>query len=229
MNGDERARYFDDIRLFMPYFGPFLLWVGISNANRFHPNAMYVTYPLKTILVAIVLICLRKDFSELKWKCSIHGVWVGLLALAVWLIPYWEFIPGLPAPDLTKPGFNPLQFEENSLAMWSLIVFRVGGASLVVPVFEELLFRSCVARLVINQDFKQVPVGTFSWASLGITTLAFMAGHQDWEWVGAVLVGLMYYGLVVWRKNILDCVIAHGVTNFGLGIYVLVRHEWFWW
>jgi membrane protease YdiL (CAAX protease family) len=47
--------------------------------------------------------------------------------------------------------------------------------------------------------------------------------------VGAILVGLLYYWLVVWRKNILDCIVAHGVTNLTLGIYILRTREWFWW
>lgn len=218
----------DDLKLLLPYFGPFLLWVGLAYANDLHPNAVYVVYPLKTILVAVVLICLRKNFPELQWKWSWHGVWVGLVALAVWIVPYWDYIPKLPVPD-TRTGYNPLQFEQNPLAMYSLAAFRLAGASLVVPVFEELLFRSCIARLVISQDFKTVPVGAFTWASLAITTVAFTVGHQPWEYVGAVLVGLMYHGLIVWRKNILDCIVAHGVTNLALGIYVLYTKQWFWW
>jgi len=223
---DDEAR--EDLKLLLPYFAPYFLWVGLAYANKLHPNAVYVLYALKTIVVAILLIGLRKNFPELTWKWSFHGVWVGVLALGVWLVPYWKFIPGLPAPDTTG-GYNPLQFESNPLAMYSAIAFRIAGASLVVPFIEELLFRSCIARMVISQDFKAVPIGAFSWASLAITTIAFAIGHHPWEYVGAVLVGLMYYGLIVWRKNILDCIIAHGVTNLTLGIYVLWTKQWWWW
>jgi hypothetical protein len=227
MFADDESR--EELKVLLPYFAPYLLLWPFQAANSWHPNAMYVTYPLKTIVIAIALICLRRNFPELQWKWSFHGVWVGLLALAVWLVPYWKFIPGLPAPEVDRGGFNPLQFDKNPLTMYGLIVFRLAGASLVIPFVEELLFRSCIARLVISQDFKRLPIGTFSWASLAITTIAFTIGHRPWEWVGAILVGLLYYWLVVWRKNILDCIVAHGVTNLTLGIYILRTREWFWW
>jgi CAAX prenyl protease-like protein len=182
-------------------------------------------------VIAIILICLRKHYTELQWKWSAHGVWVGLVALAIWLVPYWKFIPGLPAPDAKESGFNPLQFHDNPLAMWALIGFRLAGAALVIPFVEELLFRSCIARLTVdlNKDLRAIPVGSFTWASLAITTVAFTVGHRPWEWLPSVLVGALYYWLVVWRKNILDCIVAHGVTNLALGIYVLTTEQWYWW
>lgn len=232
MNDAKPASRGDEMRMLLPYFVPYFLWVGAAYLNKLDPNAVYIVYPLKTILVAIVLICLRKHFPELRWKCSIHGVWVGLLALAVWLVPYWKLHPQIPSPDMEK-GFDPLQFSDNPVLMVSLIVFRISGASLVVPFIEELLFRSCIARLVIGEtherDFKSIPVGTFTWSSLWITTAAFTIGHQQWEWIGAILVGLLYHWLVIWRKNILDCIIAHAVTNLGLGLWVLWTKQWWWW
>lgn len=232
MNTPAMETRTDDLKSLLPYFLPYFLWVGFAYANKIHPEAVYVAYPLKTILVAILLICPRKQFPELKWNWSIHGVGVGIVALGLWLIPFWKLHPEIPAPNFEEGGFNPFQFEDNSLLMVSLIVFRISGATLVVPFIEELLFRSCIARLIVcyreNGDFRKVPIGTFTWASMWVTTLAFMVGHRQWEWIGALLVGFLYHGLVMWRKNILDCIVAHAVTNFGLGICVLVTKQWWW-
>src|SRR5688572_20428661 len=126
MTEGDKGQGREDLKLLLPYFVPYFLFVAFAYANKLHPNAMYVVYPIKTIVVGIVLICLGKHYTELKWKFSIHGIWVGLLALAVWLVPFWKFVPQLPAPDVEAGGFNPLQFEANPLAMWSLILFRVG-------------------------------------------------------------------------------------------------------
>jgi hypothetical protein len=40
---------------------------------------------------------------------------------------------------------------------------------------------------------------------------------------------MMIAVLLVRTKSIGACIIAHGVTNFLLGLYVLRTHEWFFW
>ena len=50
---------------------------------------------------------------------------------------------------------------------------------------------------------------------------------------GELLAAFVWFSLVTWlmirTSNIWDCVAAHAVTNFLLGIYVVTQHQWQLW
>jgi membrane protease YdiL (CAAX protease family) len=48
-------------------------------------------------------------------------------------------------------------------------------------------------------------------------------------WPTAIVYGLLIGGLLVATRSLGACIIAHGVTNFLLGAYVLVTQDWKYW
>ena len=107
------------------------------------------------------------------------------------------------------------------------MAIRLAGAVLVVPVMEELFWRSFLLRYLINPDFKKVTLGTFSWFSF--ISVALLFGLEHHRWIQGIFAGFMYTALIINQKSLRGCVIAHGVTNLGLGLYVLATQNWMFW
>ncbi len=108
-----------------------------------------------------------------------------------------------------------------------LVFFRFLGAVIVVPIFEELFWRSFALRWVIHEDFTTVPIGTFTWLSFLVIVLGF--GFEHHRWLVGLAAGIIYNGLLYYKKDLSACVLAHGVTNLLLGVYVLMTQQWTFW
>jgi CAAX prenyl protease-like protein len=208
----------------LAYIIPFAIFILLSFICSQFPNGIYYMYPVKTIVVGASLFIYRKNYSELfhkiKLKSVIIAIIVGILVFIVWILPEGLY------PTLGASEFNPYQFESQSFIIF-LIVFRLIGAVIVVPVFEELFWRSFLIRWIINQDFKKVPIGKFTWLSFILTVIFFGIEHH--RWLVGLAAGAIYNGLLYQQKNLWPCIIAHGVTNLFLGAYVLMTQQWGFW
>ena len=84
-------------------------------------------------------------------------------------------------------------------------------------------------RFLIKEDFNNVPIGTFQWRSFLIVALAFMLVHQTADWPAAFLCGIAYNLVAVRTGSLSACVLAHAITNLGLGIYIMSTRQWGFW
>ncbi|MGD2063945.1 MAG: CAAX prenyl protease-related protein [Nitrospirota bacterium] len=211
-----------------PYVAPFATFIGFTYAGGQWPGVAHLWYLAKTVVVGAMLWGFRRHYVELGWGKS-AGNWavgaiVGVIVLVVWVAPDRVLAP-LRIGD--GPGFDPYSFGLDTALTWAVIAVRVFGAAVVVPIMEELFWRSFLMRYLIDTDFKSVALGTFSTLSFAVVAAAF--GFEHDRWVVGIAAGLAYGGLLVWRRDLFTCVLAHGVTNFGLGLYVLRTGEWSFW
>ena len=132
----------------------------------------------------------------------------------------WDFAT-MGSSEAYDPGILPEK------AYYTFIAVRLAGTALVVPVFEEIFWRSFVLRYIINQDFTKVKIGAFTWMSFLISSLLFGSEHN--LWLAGIMAGVFYNLLLYWSKNIYACIIAHSITNLLLGIYVLKTGSWQFW
>lgn len=198
-------------------FALFMLLTVIQPGETFRPWL----YPLKTVLVGVALLCLARRYPPL----NVHSTWfagvVGIVVFVLWVLPEGTY------PLLATP--TPIDPFENMVAPWVFlwIALRVFGAAVVVPIMEELFWRGFLIRWLINANFRKVAIGTFSWPLFLITSALFASEHNRW------LVGLtagVVYNLVLYRtKSLYACMIAHGVTNLALAVYVLATGKWGFW
>jgi len=107
------------------------------------------------------------------------------------------------------------------------ICFRMIGAIIVIPIMEELFWRSFLIRYLIDPGFKSVPIGKFSWLSLIATVVLFGVEHN--QWLPGIIAGIIYTLLLYRTKSLFACIVAHSVTNLALGVYVLFTHQWIYW
>jgi CAAX prenyl protease-like protein len=70
-----------------------------------------------------------------------------------------------------------------------------------------------------------VAVGTFTWFSLIATSLLFGVNHGK-MWPAGIAYGLLMGVLLIRTKSLGACIVAHGVTNFTLYLYVIYTGDW---
>ncbi len=225
---------------------PFLVFATLTMfQGKLGPGSQYWVYAAKTFLGAGLLFLVWPVIAELKWKLSWSGLGVGILVFALWvgLDPYYPkdllgFLrthlgswvglgPGESKPPMA-PTWVPFEFygKGSSLA-WFFIVCRILGSSLVVPALEEVFYRSLIYRYLIKQDAASVPLSTFDWRAFLLTSVVFGMAH--YEWLPGILCGMAYQALVCRKGRLGDAILAHAVTNFLLGLWVVSRNQWMFW
>jgi hypothetical protein len=108
------------------------------------------------------------------------------------------------------------------------VAIRLAGAVLVVPFMEELFWRDFLWRSILApNDFKLARIGEWDWKAFLIVTLLFASVHI--QWMTAIVWGVMIAMLLVRTRSLGACIIAHGVTNLLLGLYVLYTGDWYFW
>lgn len=215
---------------------PFAVFVALTLGQGFQflgPSAPFWIYLAKTFVGAALVLAVWPAVAEMRWKFSGAAIasGVGVFALWVGLDPLLQTI-GLPNsyPKLSNAGgvWNPLaQFPEQPTLVWLFIVTRVAGSSLVVPMLEEVFYRSFLYRYLQQVDFLSAPLGRFVATPFVVTSLIFGAAHR--EWLAGLLCGFCYQGLVCWKGRISDAIAAHAITNFLLGTWVVSRGAWQFW
>jgi CAAX prenyl protease-like protein len=214
-------------RPWAPYVFPFAFFLVPTGLVRFLPDWSPFLYITRTLIVGALLWFWRHEYShDIKHKLSFNEWCVafcsGLLVLAIWIIPE-SFLPWF----TTHEGFNPYAFGWSKKATIGLIALRMIGLSVVVPIMEELFWRSFLMRYLINPDFRRVTLGTFTWFSfIGVTILFGLEHHQV---IQGIIAGIVYTLLLIHQKKLRGCILSHGVTNLGLGIYILATESWMFW
>jgi membrane protease YdiL (CAAX protease family) len=229
-------------RPWLPYVAPMAAYMAFLFAQS-DKNLAWL-YPVKVTVVAGLLWFYRKQYDELRPGFSVLAVAVGLVAIAVWIFGD-AFYPKLdwlmlklnnllsrllgdkPGPDVpTTTVFDPFSLGAPVKA-WSFVGFRIFGAVVVVPLMEELFWRAFVIRWLVKEDFKAVPVGTFTWFSFAATV--FMFGVEHNEWAAGLVCGALYNWLYYRSKSVFACVVAHATSNAALAAWVLWRGDWKFW
>lgn len=189
-------------------------------------TALYF-YPLKIIAAGIAILYFWKDYNELSFRDLLRpgktalSVLAGLVVFVLWINMDWGF-----ARFGSAEAFNPQSIgSESNRAMF--MAARLLGASILVPVMEEIFWRSFLIRYIENPDFKSVPVGAWSLTPFLAVTLLFGLEHNM---VAAGLMAGAAYNLLLYRtRSIAQCIIAHSTTNLALGVYVIMTGNWQFW
>lgn len=205
----------------MPFVLPFALFAFLTYLTPLFDIPLSVGYPVKTILVAGCLAWYWKSFStDIRPSMDWPAIGVGIAVFVIWIA-----LEGL-YPQIGMPG----QYAAAATDLYGngvFLLFRLTGAALVVPVMEELFWRSFALRLLIDFDFRNVPLGRFTWFSFIAVSIAF--GFEHHRWLPGIIAGLAYAGVLYRTRNLFSPILAHAVTNLLLGIYVMQTDRWEFW
>ena len=151
------------------------------------------------------------------------GIVSGLTVTALW-VGLDGLYPTLPFLG-KRVSFDPARMYHG--ARIGFYVVRLIGLVLVVPLIEELFWRSFLIRWLIDPDFRRVPIGRVTLFSAAATSVLFAVAHP--EWLPALLTGLLWAGLLHQTRSLAACLISHVVANLALGIYVIQFGAWQFW
>jgi uncharacterized protein len=104
---------------------------------------------------------------------------------------------------------------------------RCIGAVLLVPVMEELFWRSFLMRWLQQPVFQGVEPRRVGLKAIVLSTFVFTLAHT--LWLAAVIAGFTYALLYVRSGKLWTAVIAHAVTNGALAAWVIATGQWQFW
>ncbi len=216
--------------LWIYYVLPMGIFMAITTLEGVVPRALYpLAYLLKILLVGAALVCCaprwRHEFRP-TWLAAGVGLVVGLLGVVMWVVvdhwtPHLAFLG-------TRTALNPFIAITDPSLRACFIGFRLLGIALIVPVMEEVFWRSFVHRFVMDPDaWQTLPIGVATPLAVGVGTVFFGLSHP--EWLAASVFALLMIGLCRFTGNLFASTIAHATTNFALAIYVLKTGAWIYW
>jgi uncharacterized protein len=209
----------------LPYVAPLVTFLALTSVEGwFGAGAYPMVYAAKVAIVAAVAWACRSSWRDLApwpgWGTIGIAVALGLGIAAVWvgLDPYYPRLRFLGTRSAFDPSGMPAAGRTGFLAV------RLFGLVVLVPLIEELFWRSFVMRWMADPDFEKVPVGRVTPAAAAVTSALFAAEHP--EWLPALITGLAWAGLLARTRSLAACVASHAAANLGLGAYVLATGAW---
>ena len=237
-NNPQSGTQSDDVisnyGLLLTYAAPYFAYVGIASLAGSLPAEW--SYSINIVIVTAILFWAWRRYVPFTgpngtFLSVIWGLPAGIAGTVIWILMLKPFVAA----------------EPNG---WSNSAFylRLCAATLLVPVFEELLMRGYIFRLAYQWDMERkkkkdnalyralhdrcinnFESGAWSITAILISTIAFTLGHQIVEWPAAFLYGLLMTLLWIKRKDLISCIVAHATTNLTLGLYVRLTQHWEFW
>ena len=213
----------------LPYAAPFALFLALTTVEAHLPLETYPAfYAVKIALTAALLLLFAYAYPEARPGGSGWAVAAGLGVLMVfaWIFvdrhtPHFAFLG-------SRIGYDPAREISTRAGLVSFLVVRFLGLAVVVPIVEELFYRSFLLRVISDpDDFQAVPQGAFTAVALLVNVVVFALSHP--EWLAAALFALAMGLLLRGTRNLFTCILAHGTTNLLLGVYVLHTGQWGYW
>jgi uncharacterized protein len=242
-------------RILAGHVAPFLLWIGVIFAlqglerigvsgRMLHPWS----YAVKSLVCAGLFLWLKpwRVYTALRRRSVAPALLAGLLVAVIWILPetpwFSNFAPG--ASDfyhrwlIMMPGTLPSYYPElppghiswsyaPREAGWALTLLKLAGSCCVIAVIEEFFFRGFLYRWQNGGTFWRQPLTEFDLQPFLVTVAVFGLEHD--RWFAGMLAGAIYGALVLWRGDIWAAALAHGVTNFLLGVYVIATRQYGFW
>ncbi len=213
-------------------------------------------YTTKIVLTLVAMIFVWPGYRTLPWRVSGMSVVVGVVGVVLWIVlcrlelevklvgPLDRFLGNMLSSEVVegeppsiglvgyfggggRSAYNPLE-ELRGMGAWAYVflAIRFLGLAIVVPVIEEFFLRGFLMRYVVQPNWWQVPFGTVNRTALIAGTAIPILMHLPSEYFAS----LVWFSLVTWlmvrTRSIGNCVVAHAITNFLLGVYVVVSGEW---
>ena len=182
-------------------------------------------YGVKVGLVLVALAALWRHYAELRDISSVRrSEWALALGIGAAVFVLWVNLDFQPLAFAGGGGFDPRTGNGVELGLVSV---RLAGAILIVPVMEELFWRSFIFRWLQHSSFISVDPTALGLRALIISSALFASEHR--LWFAGLLAGLAYGWLYKRSGKLWVPILAHAVTNGLLGAYVLATGSWTFW
>lgn len=208
-------------------FAVYMVWLALRPVLSawLGPQIAPWLYAAQIASVMIVLAAFFKDYVELLRPAAVPvRMWLAAVGLGVAVFVAWIHLDFAPfamgggqgmAPPMRGGGID-----------WVWISVRIFGAAVIVPIMEELFWRSFVMRWIDQRDFLKLAPVSVSLRALLASSFVFGLEHS--LWFAGLLAGLAY-GWLFKQGNLRLAVLSHGLTNLLLGLWVVHTAQWQFW
>ncbi len=198
-----------------PWLAATLTWLGIGAEP---------SYLLRSAFALGLLLYFCRDYIELRTIPTLNQIltalFAGWLVFMLWIAPYPAWLGGHAASQAVA---MPMQSDAD--IFW--LVCRWSGSALVVPVIEELFWRSYLMRRLDAADFMSVSPASVTTYAIVVSSVLFAVEHQ--LWFAGLMAGLVYAWLYRQFQVLWVSILAHVTTNAVLGIWVVHGGYWQYW
>jgi CAAX prenyl protease-like protein len=214
---------------------PFAAFIALLAASPLLENLVDPRWlaVARGLLAAALLTYFWRDYEELKpvpgtGQVPVHdlGQVAAAMGLGVAVAVAWIGLDfGWTHIGEPGPGFVPLKADGTLDPL--LVTLRLFGFVLVVPVMEELFWRSFLMRRVDRKDFLSLDPRATSLAAVAVTSVAFALEHR--EWLAGALAGFAYGMLYRRTGNLRAAIASHASTNLTIAGWILATGAWTLW
>lgn len=181
-------------------------------------------YGVRVSAAGALLLCYWRFYAELHaLRADVRHIALAI-AVGIAVLVAWVNLDVFPLALPHSGGFDP---RSAGAIDWPLALVRVAGAAIIVPLMEELFWRSFVMRWLQSPRFLTLTPDAVGARAILFSAIAFGLEHH--LWFAGILAGLAYGWLYVRTGALWMPVIAHAVTNFGLAMWVLSSGRWEFW
>ena len=213
----------------MEWVGPFAIFAIWLLVDKRLP----IANPTKEIVRDLVIVAAIFGFSRrVLPRTAPH--WLASIAIGIGVFVVWV------APDFIVPGWRQSALFQNRITGHVttsiptgeltplMLALRTARAALLVPILEELFWRGWLPRWIQDNRVDRVPLGQYTPLAFWATAILFAAEHGPF-WEVGLLAGVAYNWWMRRTRSLGDLMIAHGVTNLVLSLYVIATGQWGFW
>jgi uncharacterized protein len=202
----------------------FIVLADVLERLGTHASTLRWLYPTKIALVLAMLLAWRRHYQELQAAPTrgniLAATGVGVVVFLLWIVLNAEWMKmGAPA------AFDPA--DGSGRIDWRLVAIRAAGAALVVPLMEELFWRSFLLRWLRQRDFLSLRPARAGLRAATVSILLFGIEHS--LWLAGIVAGIAYTLLYMRSETLWTPVLGHAVTNGLLAAWVMATGSWIYW
>jgi len=180
---------------------------------------------LRGLAAALLLAIAWPRYTELRvplaGRETFIAILVGVLVFIIWIALDTEWARFADEAS----GYEP--FTASGAVDWPRAAARFAVLAAVVPVMEELFWRSLLMRWIDARDFLSLDARRVSAMAVALSSALFALEHS--LWLAGLIAGLAYAGLYITTNNLRAPVLAHAVTNAILGLWIVATGSWHLW
>jgi uncharacterized protein len=208
---------------FFAFVAALALRSAAQNWTSLDSRWLYLLQPASAVLLLALYWPLYREIHRpaLSRRAIAMSVSAGLLMFVVWI----HATEGWMQIDSGATRFAAA--DADGALRWDLIAFRLTSAVIVVPIVEELFWRSFLMRWIDRREFLELDPRRASPRALALSSAVFALAHP--LWLAGLLAGLLYGWIYRRSANLWYAIAAHAATNLALGIWVIRQRAWSFW
>jgi CAAX prenyl protease-like protein len=178
-------------------------------------------------IAACLLAVFRAEYGELVRQTRPNAGEVALAIGAGLLVALaWSRLDA-PWMRIAEPAAVFVPLDAQGQLAWPLVALRWLAAVLVLPLVEELFWRSFLMRWMRSARFETVLPQQVGPKAIVLAAFVYTLAHP--QWLAAAIAGLAFAALYVRTGRLWVPVIANAVSQGALGAWVVAGGHWSAW